>query len=65
MKRTYESPLVTDLGSVSEMTRGMGGDYGEFVQPGGLGMRHAHADAHGRRRRLTESVILVPPTNLA
>ncbi len=38
MKRTYESPLVTDLGSVSEMTRGMGGDYGEFVQPGGLGM---------------------------
>jgi hypothetical protein len=20
------------------MTRGMGGDYGEFVQPGGLGM---------------------------
>ena len=38
MKRTYETPVVTDLGSVSEMTRGMGGDYGEFVQPGGLGM---------------------------
>jgi hypothetical protein len=37
MKLTYETPLVTDLGSVSEMTRGMGGDYGEFVQ-GGLGM---------------------------
>jgi hypothetical protein len=38
MKRIYETPVVTDLGSVSEMTRGMGGDYGEFVQPGGLGM---------------------------
>jgi hypothetical protein len=38
MKRTYEAPVVTDLGSVSEMTRGMGGAYGEFVQPGGLGM---------------------------
>jgi len=38
MKRMYEAPVVTDLGSVSEMTRGMGGAYGEFVQPGGLGM---------------------------
>jgi hypothetical protein len=38
MKRMYESPLVTDLGSVSEMTRAMGGAYGEFVQPGGIGM---------------------------
>ena len=39
MKRMYVSPLVTDLGSVSEMTRAMGGAYGEFVQAGGLGMR--------------------------
>ena len=38
MRRIYETPLVTDLGSVSEMTRAMGGAYGEFVQPGGLGM---------------------------
>ena len=38
MKRLYEEPRVTDLGSVSEMTRAMGGAYGEFVQPGGLGM---------------------------
>ncbi len=34
MKRAYLSPIVTDLGSVSEMTRAMGGAYGEFVQPG-------------------------------
>ena len=39
MKLMYEAPRVTDLGSVSEMTRAMGGAYGEFVQPGGLGMR--------------------------
>jgi hypothetical protein len=40
----YESPLVTDLGSVSEMTRAMGGAYGEFVQPGSVNRRR-------RRRR--------------
>jgi hypothetical protein len=34
MKRSYETPAITDLGSVSEMTRAMGGAYGEFVQPG-------------------------------
>jgi hypothetical protein len=34
MKRSYESPLVIDLGSVSEMTRQMTGVYGEFVLPG-------------------------------
>jgi hypothetical protein len=39
MKRTYETPVVTDLGSVSEMTRSMGGAYAEFALPGGLGMR--------------------------
>ena len=43
MKRTYETPMVTDLGSVSEMTRAMGGAYGEFAQPGqvaeGMNMR--------------------------
>lgn len=43
MKRAYLSPIVTDLGSVSEMTRAMGGAYGEFVQPGqvadGMNMR--------------------------
>jgi hypothetical protein len=39
MKHMYETPVVTDLGSVSEMTRGMGGDYGEFALPGGPGMR--------------------------
>ncbi len=44
MKRLYESPLVTDLGSVSEMTRARGGAYGEFVQAGGPERRR-------RRRR--------------
>jgi hypothetical protein len=43
MKRAYLSPVVTDLGSVSEMTRAMGGAYGEFVQAGqvaeGMNMR--------------------------
>ena len=39
MKKVYESPVVTDLGSVSEMTRAMGGAYGEFAQAGGLGMQ--------------------------
>lgn len=38
MKRSYETPVVTDLGSVSEMTRAMGGSYGEFIAAGGLGM---------------------------
>ena len=44
MKRAYFSPIITDLGSVSEMTRSMGGAYGEFVQPGA-------ADDEGRRNR--------------
>lgn len=42
MKRIYVSPMVIDLGSVSEMTRAMGGAYGEFAQPGeveGMNMR--------------------------
>jgi hypothetical protein len=42
MKRAYLSPIVTDLGSVSEMTRAMGGAYGEFIQNGrveGMNMR--------------------------
>ncbi len=34
MKLAYSSPTITDLGSVSQMTRAMGGAYGEFVQPG-------------------------------
>lgn len=38
MKRLYVSPLVSDLGSVSEMTRARGGAYGEFVQAGSIGM---------------------------
>lgn len=44
MKRMYVSPLVTDLGSVSEMTRARGGAYGEFVQAGG-------PERHKRKRR--------------
>jgi hypothetical protein len=46
MKRAYLSPIVTDLGSVSEMTRSRGGAYGEFVQPG-----RADDDRNRRRRR--------------
>ena len=34
MKRAYLSPIVTDLGSVSEMTRSRGGAYGEFIANG-------------------------------
>jgi hypothetical protein len=37
MKRAYLSPVVTDLGSVSEMTRAMGGAYGEFIANGEVG----------------------------
>ena len=43
MKRMYESPMVTDLGAVSEMPRAAGGAYGEFAQAGqvadGMNMR--------------------------
>ena len=48
MKRLYESPLVSDLGSVSEMTRAMGGAYGEFVQAGSIGMMMRKRRRRGR-----------------
>lgn len=34
MKRTYETPKVTELGSVSKLTKQMMGSYGEFTLPG-------------------------------
>jgi hypothetical protein len=36
MKRSYSTPSVTHLGSVSRLTEQMTGSFGEFVAPGGI-----------------------------
>ena len=47
MRRDYQAPVVTDYGTVSRLTQGMGGSGVDSLGPGCSGGQHVDADAHG------------------